>query len=171
MNSPCLNKVIALPIVFCMKCFSLRNCLHSVIKRTPFKLSFLFDCVSRVNSITSCFIFISYSSSLLFSLLDNFSAKWRFSFVIVSSDDVSVIGISHASALWMIDDVRPFCAMWLLITDLPATYKCAMQNGTSVMNAKHHWMKCWSTLFWLHQFSFDHTVSLLIKLFSFDYTV
>ena len=31
---------------------------------------FLLDCVSRVNSITSCFILMIYSSSFLFSLLD-----------------------------------------------------------------------------------------------------
>ena len=59
-------------IVFCMKCFSLRNLnLHSILKRTPFELSFLLDCISRVNSITSCFNFIIYSSSFLFPLVDN----------------------------------------------------------------------------------------------------
>ena len=56
----------------CMKCFSLRNSrLHSVLKRTPFELSFSLDCFSWVKSITSCFIFIICSSFLLVSLLDN----------------------------------------------------------------------------------------------------
>ena len=68
--------------VFCMKCFSLRNLsLHSILKRTPFKLSLLLDCISRVNSIhvTSCFTFIIYSSLFLFSLLDNdFSRNFAF---------------------------------------------------------------------------------------------
>ena len=38
--------------------------LHLVLKRTPLELSFLLNCVSRVNSITSSFIFIIYSSSI-----------------------------------------------------------------------------------------------------------
>ena len=36
-----------------------------MLKRTPFELSFLLDCVSRVKRITSCSIFILYSNSSL----------------------------------------------------------------------------------------------------------
>ena len=43
--------------------------LQSICKRTPFGLGILLDCVSRVNSITSCFILIICLSS--FPLLDN----------------------------------------------------------------------------------------------------
>ena len=47
------------------------------------------------------------------------STKWRSFLVIVVPDNVSVIWISRASALWIIDDARPvalsaprpFCAM------------------------------------------------------------
>ena len=42
--------------------------LHSILKRTPFKLSFLLDCISRINSISSCFIFVM----VLFLLTQSF---------------------------------------------------------------------------------------------------
>ena len=46
--------------------------LKPVLKRTPFELSFLLDCVSRVNSITLCsiiqYVCVHFS---LFSLLGN----------------------------------------------------------------------------------------------------
>ena len=39
--------------------FSIKNLrLHSTLRGTPFEESFSLDCVSRVNSITSCFILI-----------------------------------------------------------------------------------------------------------------
>lgn len=42
--------------------------LLSILKRTLFKLSFLLDCVSRINSISSCFIFVVVLFLLTFTL-------------------------------------------------------------------------------------------------------